>query len=191
MTHTALRPIETIYKGFRFRSRLEARWAVFLDHCRERWTYEHQGYHLPSGRYLPDFWFAQRRAILEVKPENQLPRHNFEFDVIGSRYPIADNFPREIIQAVQLSRQLGLQAGNVIIAYGDPLTVLESRASITTNRHGPTIGIGFLDFMSPLYAAANAARAARFEHGETPSVSASHARQDELWAEMFSRIWPS
>jgi hypothetical protein len=26
-----LRPIETRYRGFRFRSRLEARWAVFFD----------------------------------------------------------------------------------------------------------------------------------------------------------------
>ena len=26
-----LRPIDTDYKGYRFRSRLEARWAVFFD----------------------------------------------------------------------------------------------------------------------------------------------------------------
>jgi hypothetical protein len=49
-------PIETIYRGIRFRSRLEARWAVFLDSLNCSWVYESEGYELPfSGRYLPDF----------------------------------------------------------------------------------------------------------------------------------------
>ena len=32
-----MKPIETVYKGFKFRSRLEARWAVFFDACGVRW----------------------------------------------------------------------------------------------------------------------------------------------------------
>lgn len=48
--------IETAYKGYRFRSRLEARWAVFFDALGLRWEYEKEGFGLPSGRYLPDFW---------------------------------------------------------------------------------------------------------------------------------------
>lgn len=36
-------PIETIYKGYRFRSRLEARWAVYLDACGADWEYEPEG----------------------------------------------------------------------------------------------------------------------------------------------------
>lgn len=36
-------PIETIYKGYRFRSRLEARWAVFMDACGADWEYEPEG----------------------------------------------------------------------------------------------------------------------------------------------------
>ena len=28
-----IKAIETVYKGYRFRSRLEARWAVFFDAC--------------------------------------------------------------------------------------------------------------------------------------------------------------
>ena len=51
-----MRAIETEYKGYRFRSRLEARWAVFFDACGVRWEYEPEGYVLPGGRYyLPDF----------------------------------------------------------------------------------------------------------------------------------------
>lgn len=48
--------IETVYRGFRFRSRTEARWAVFLDNLRCAWEYEKEGFELPPGRYLPDFW---------------------------------------------------------------------------------------------------------------------------------------
>jgi hypothetical protein len=48
--------IETSYKGFRFRSRVEARWAVYLDTLGVDWLYEKEGFELPSGRYLPDFW---------------------------------------------------------------------------------------------------------------------------------------
>lgn len=56
--------IETSYRGVRFRSRLEARWAVFFDAAGIEWEYEPEGFEAhgfwPSGqgrrwRYLPDF----------------------------------------------------------------------------------------------------------------------------------------
>ena len=51
-----LKPIETVYKGYRFRSRLEARWAVFFDACGVDWEYEPEGFDLGGGlMYLPDF----------------------------------------------------------------------------------------------------------------------------------------
>lgn len=67
--------IETRYAGCRFRSRLEARWAVFFDHLGIGWQYEHQGYHcsyrltLDDGTfpYLPDFWFPDLGLHGEVK----------------------------------------------------------------------------------------------------------------------------
>jgi len=49
-------PIETVYKGYKFRSRLEARWAVFFDSLGIKWEYEKEGYKLKHGWYLPDFW---------------------------------------------------------------------------------------------------------------------------------------
>jgi hypothetical protein len=49
--------IETKYNGYKFRSRIEARWAVFFDHSRILYEYEKEGYDLSElGRYLPDFW---------------------------------------------------------------------------------------------------------------------------------------
>ena len=51
-----MKPIETEYKGYRFRSRLEARWAIFFDACGVDWEYEPEGYDLGDGLYyLPDF----------------------------------------------------------------------------------------------------------------------------------------
>lgn len=51
-----IKAIPTEYKGYRFRSRLEARWAVFFDTCGVEWEYEPEGYDLGNGLYyLPDF----------------------------------------------------------------------------------------------------------------------------------------
>lgn len=51
-----MKPIETYYNGRYFRSRLEARWAVFFDACGVKYEYEPEGYDLGDGLwYLPDF----------------------------------------------------------------------------------------------------------------------------------------
>jgi hypothetical protein len=60
--------IETVYNGYRFRSRLEARWAVFFDAAGIKYEYEPEGYDLGSqGWYLPDFWLKDLEMWLEVK----------------------------------------------------------------------------------------------------------------------------
>jgi hypothetical protein len=70
MRATMLKAIETHYKGYRFRSRLETRWAVFFDALGIEWEYEKEGYDLgEAGWYLPDFWLPQVRMWAEVKPE--------------------------------------------------------------------------------------------------------------------------
>lgn len=64
-----MKALETEYKGFRFRSRLEARWAVFMDAMGVRYEYEPEAYDLDGLFYLPDFWLPQMKAYLEIKPE--------------------------------------------------------------------------------------------------------------------------
>jgi hypothetical protein len=52
-----IKAINTRYKGYNFRSRTEARWAVFFDAIGLKWEYEKEGYVLSNGqRYLPDFY---------------------------------------------------------------------------------------------------------------------------------------
>lgn len=63
-----IKPIETYYNGYRFRSRLEARWAVFFDALGVKYEYETEGYHFESGiNYLPDFYLPEFRCLFEVK----------------------------------------------------------------------------------------------------------------------------
>jgi len=72
-----MQAIATRYNNHLFRSRLEARWARFLDNIGARWMYEYEGYQTGTGRYLPDFWIpdafvrGQKIGVLiEIKPDN-------------------------------------------------------------------------------------------------------------------------
>ncbi|MDJ0342216.1 hypothetical protein QMK19_03320 [Streptomyces sp. H10-C2] len=64
-----IQAIETYYGGHRFRSRLEARWAVVFDSLNLRWEYEPQGYRIGESRrpYLPDFYLTDLNWWIEVK----------------------------------------------------------------------------------------------------------------------------
>lgn len=64
-----IKPIETRYAGCRFRSRLEARWAVFFDRLGIKWLYEPQGFEVGERRrrYLPDFHLPDLGTWVEVK----------------------------------------------------------------------------------------------------------------------------
>lgn len=60
--------IETRYRGFRFRSRTEARWAIFMDNLGISWQYEPEGFELPDGsRYLPDFLVETKNSVCPIR----------------------------------------------------------------------------------------------------------------------------
>jgi hypothetical protein len=168
-----LKAIETAYQDYRFRSRLEARWAVLLNALGLIWTYEAEGYDLgAAGYYLPDFFLPAIGCWLEIK--GQPPTHG------------------EIQKALALSTQAGQP---VVIFYGEihPRMV----GSITTISYHPDgyawagCECGWVDIVDlfalnqvqcpackllrrfrtdtpTLRSAYIAARSARFEHGEMP-----------------------
>ena len=70
-TATPLRAIETQYRGYRFRSRTEARYAVLFDAAGIVWQYEVEGFHLNGARYLPDFFLPELKTYIEVKPTKE------------------------------------------------------------------------------------------------------------------------
>ncbi len=65
----AIGPIETRYHGYRFRSRLEARWAVFYDYLEISYQYEPEGFDLDGVWYLPDFYLPEYDYWIEIKPK--------------------------------------------------------------------------------------------------------------------------
>lgn len=63
-----MKAIPTRYRGYHFRSRLEARWAVFFDALGVLWDYEREGFEFSDGtRYLPDFWLPDLGLWAEIK----------------------------------------------------------------------------------------------------------------------------
>jgi hypothetical protein len=74
-----MKPIETTHNGITYRSRLEARWALFFEQVFPIYKihYEPEGYILQDGTwYLPDFEIIGEikgeifRLFIEIKPIN-------------------------------------------------------------------------------------------------------------------------
>ena len=153
---------ETQYKGCLFRSRTEARWAVFFDALDLDWTYEPEGYVLSNGQtYLPDFIVREKGAFpdiyVEVKPPKALQAQEqnkiwlFAGELVG-----------------------GSKNAGVLVVRSDPL---EQQAYLFGSFNGEKKSgplVGFADFFCKLSgksfetveAAAIAARSARFEHNQ-------------------------
>jgi hypothetical protein len=64
-----IKTIPTTYNNIKFRSRLEARWAVFFDQLGIKYLYEFEGFELENKEwYLPDFYLPEYGIYCEVKP---------------------------------------------------------------------------------------------------------------------------
>lgn len=63
----SIKSIDTIYNGYKFRSRLEARWAIFFDSVGIKYRYEPEGYITSHGWYLPDFYIDSMNLFIDVK----------------------------------------------------------------------------------------------------------------------------
>ena len=67
-----IKAIETRYKGCHFRSRTEARWAVFFDAIGFKWEYETEGFADGKTAYLPDFLVTTpngSQLLADAKPD--------------------------------------------------------------------------------------------------------------------------
>ena len=60
---------ETVYKGIKFKSQLEVRWAIYFDELGLEWEYEPDTFILDeSRRYTPDFYLKKSELYVEIKP---------------------------------------------------------------------------------------------------------------------------
>ena len=112
-----IKPIETYYNGYRFRSRLEARWAVFFDAIGVEYEYEPEGFVMSNGEYyLPDFFLPKHNIYVEVKHGNEyfINRENDEytsFNGTGEKYAY---FTNDIVE----------NGYGIWFVFGDPMTAL-------------------------------------------------------------------
>jgi hypothetical protein len=176
MPHPAPKAIETHYRGCRFRSRLEARWAVFLDALGVRWVYEREGYDLgPAGWYLPDFWLPELNWWLEVKPEPPSPDERAKMLALAQATRRAvccfcDCLPPWQSEDLENERDFGWaftpdgetgKAWWIHLGRAAVVTGLEDEpASLTDLAHGPELSAAF-----------SAALGARFEHGDRDKMA--------------------
>lgn len=113
-----MKAIETYYNGYRFRSRLEARWAVFFDEAGLSYEYEPEGFHLDNGaQYLPDFYLPLYKCYVEVKHRDAF---KIEYDREGQTVTFETGFDVYGQAAHDITWRL---KRNYAIVFGDPVDV--------------------------------------------------------------------
>jgi len=163
------RAIETRYKGYRFRSRLEARWAVFFDAIGWKWEYEPEGYELADGtRYLPDFRICG--SFIEIKATEPTDDEKNKAELLAKGLKVNVVFGIGLPSAKEIANGLDGYNGdpdftgypvewtNALLTFSAYCLRKWDRPGICISYETPAI----LDII-----AENEARAARFEHGET------------------------
>lgn len=176
-----LTAIETRYAGRAYRSRTEARWAVFFDCCGMAFQYEADGYHLPSGPYLPDFWLTELQLFVEIKgkePSEAERRKCAELaEASGCVVLLAIGAPEERFQIIWfdgsgedrnvlwvIAKDRRVGGGFWLVADNDSDARWLGGGDLTGLR--PRYGPMFSGALEQAYAAA---LSARFEHGATPT----------------------
>jgi hypothetical protein len=166
------RAIETVYRGYRFRSRLEARWAVFFDRIGHEWEYEPEGFELPSGRYLPDFRIKDFDVYVEIKPKEpearEMALQRDMYDAGADLLILWGSDPADIFSQWKWPDHNGHPR--------DPRKwIWPTEGKIYGMKFPPVIRGKLAFFIATFcfnqrrtYAACVAARQARFEHGEQP-----------------------
>jgi hypothetical protein len=178
-----IQAIETRYAGCRFRSRLEARWAVFFDHAGIDWEYEPEGLKVdtPVGRinYLPDFWlpragqWVEVKGYLDLKACRRLCALASGLAECGSGNDVAvlGSVPRHgsALWPVQLHQHGGLYGVPWVPSSRSGCPMERPRAIVRPSEETAELLTEGLMFGIPVWAdeCLDAARQARFEWGES------------------------
>lgn len=150
---------------------------MFLDRLGLKWEYETQGYELPSGRYLPDFYLRDAECWLEVKPDDAV------------EVKISQSLCRELCEATENPVLIGVglpfrgrlylftrdcASGSALrweCWWGQTAENIEPRHGEADSKMPP---LKLFDVWNPgltnILDAAECASMARFEFGETPAA---------------------
>lgn len=104
-----IKPIETVYNGYRFRSRLEARWAVFFDAMGIKYEYEPDGFEFGDGtKYLPDFLLhvlCQNHKAVYAEVKGSMSESDLhKIKLFGEHHPIIvlGSLPGDLTEYLEL-----------------------------------------------------------------------------------------
>lgn len=123
----------TTYRGIAMRSRLEARFAAFLDHCLVDWSYEPRAFRASAGEYLPDFQVGDR-TFVEVKPatlDGNMP--TWVDQAQRAREVLADAVPGSVFWVVRSDGFAVVFHAGQLVAKGD-LFACDSCGQFTLTR---------------------------------------------------------
>jgi hypothetical protein len=94
-----MKAIQTQYNNHLFRSRLEAKWAIFFDEMGIKWEYEPEGFKLDNGIvYVPDFYLPGLGVYIEIKHDYN-PFNGDAFDTVDgqvflNQFPIISQYEK-------------------------------------------------------------------------------------------------
>lgn len=187
--------IETEYEGFRFRSRLEARWAVFFDNMGWDFSYELEGFICPwvmnapwksknTFNYLPDFYLPEQNFFVEVKGSWTEPER---VKTLNGAFELSKNGHDVLILGDVFRQPRGCSRRPWVLyerdecLWGEPwppctgarLERIADPADDEIAYMAPDLLRGYVDnepLESKWVDALRAAQKARFEFGETPEV---------------------
>lgn len=170
MQQSQIRSIETQYNGYRFRSRLEARAAVFFDAAGVEYEYEPEGFILSDGSwYLPDFYV---KPIGKEKNDWGCGNCGWYVEVKGSMDDKEGIRKAKLLDNTYLPNVWGVLLFTPDILTAKGYSYFEVFTDDGQGCYMPTsLGsfAGHLDVPADLaIKAQKKAKAARFEHGEHP-----------------------
>lgn len=177
-----IKAIDTYYNGYYFRSRLEARWAIYFDLIGLKYEYELNGICVDGVPYLPDFFIPDHNTFIEIKPIGALV-----YDYDDKPLQSGRENSRKYNSALEYLTKSGYK---YVLLCGSPIEVLKCKdgafwfvGADDDNLDNPVLHE--IDTFLHEFEA-EAASLTRFEHGESPfnmakrHVDALRVRQQEV-----------
>jgi hypothetical protein len=164
-----VKALQTTYRGITYRSRTEARWALFFDILGIHSIYEGEGFDLGGEWYLPDFWFPDAKVWLEIKgidPTDfegvkaaKLSQESGRPVFIAVGHPTTDQSTCNVIGYINGDRTDDLQFTDWGI---DHIFIADGSGWIVASFKGPQSEIGGAPYPDACLGAARKAQSARF-----------------------------
>jgi hypothetical protein len=79
-----IKPLPTNYNGIKFRSKLEAQWAVFFNELGYDFEYEPEGFTDGKIKYVPDFFIKELDMFFEIKPTDKISEKELDKLLLAS-----------------------------------------------------------------------------------------------------------